>query len=279
MEIGIIGAGKVGCSMGKYMREHDLSVAGYFSRQRESSEQAGTFTDTKVFEDLESIVRACDLLLITTPDDVIGSVWEEVREMPVKDKIICHFSGSISSAVFTEIEHTGASGCSIHPMYAFSDKFTSYRQLDTVMFTVEGQDKAVAVVERLLSGMGNRVLNISPEGKELYHCCASLASNFMIGLFQMSLDLLTECGIPEETGQELLTPLVRNNMEAMLQNGTQRALSGPIERGDTGTVQKHLAVLREKDRQLYKRLGEKVLSVARRKNPERDYRELEQLFG
>ena len=52
MEIGMIGAGKVGCSMGKYMIEHGFKVAGYVSRHRESSEQAGTFTGTKVFEDL-----------------------------------------------------------------------------------------------------------------------------------------------------------------------------------------------------------------------------------
>ena len=55
----MIGAGKVGCSMGKYMIEHGFKVAGYVSRHRESSEQAGTFTGTKVFEDLYELIQAC----------------------------------------------------------------------------------------------------------------------------------------------------------------------------------------------------------------------------
>ena len=75
MQIGIIGAGKVGCSMGRYMREHGLFLVGYYSRSIDSSEEAGIFTDTKVFEDLKSIIMACDMLCIATPDDAIAQVW------------------------------------------------------------------------------------------------------------------------------------------------------------------------------------------------------------
>lgn len=216
MKIGIIGAGKVGCSMGKYMKEHGLAVAGYFSRRTESSEEAGTFTGTKAFEDLKSIIRACDILCIAVSDDAIKGVWSEMCAVSeregasrlLENKIICHFSGSLSSDVFTGIENTGASACSVHPMSAFSDRFTSYRQLNHVRFTIEGQNKALQVMEGLISHMGNKVLKIQPEMKALYHCSASLVSNFMVGLFDMGLDLLERCGIDEKSGRELLGPLV-----------------------------------------------------------------------
>lgn len=286
MEIGMIGAGKVGCSMGKYMIEHGFKVAGYVSRHRESSEQAGTFTGTKVFEDLYELIQACGLLCLAVPDDEIGNVWQQMRGMgekgsavhPLAGKIVCHFSGSLSSAVFSGIESTGAAGCSVHPMYAFSDKFTSYQKLNSAIVTIEGQKRAAAVMEDMFSHMGNRVLKISPEAKMRYHCSASLVSNFMTGLFSMGLDLLEQCGIPEEAGRELVGPLVVHNIESAVRDGAEKTLTGPIERGDVHTVEGHLAVLGGEERMIYRLLGQKVLAVAQRKNPDRDYRNISELL-
>ena len=87
----------------------------------------------------------------------------------------------------------------------------------------------------------------------------------------MGLDLQEECGIGREEGEELIQPLVEKNVHQMLWDGVVKALTGPIERGDAGTVQKHLSVLEESDAQIYRLLGQKVLAVAEEKNPERDY--------
>ncbi len=277
MEIGIIGAGKVGCSMGKYMKEHGHSVAGFYSRSARSSEEAGTFTGTKAFEDLKTIVAACDLLFVAVPDDDIGAVWQEIRrlQLSLEGKILCHFSGSLSSAVFSGIEDTGASACSIHPMSAFSDKFTSYQQLQDIYLTMEGMEIATQVVGSLFRDMGNKVLTIAPETKALYHCSASLVSNFMIGLYEMGLELLEQCGIDEEDARALTTPLVANNIQAMLEKGPSAALTGPIERGDVKTVEKHLDALGDSaEGNVYRDLGQYVLHVAERKNPDREYMEI-----
>jgi hypothetical protein len=305
MDIGIIGAGKVGCSMGKYMKEHGLPVAGYFSRSSESSEEAGTFTNTTVFYQLSDIIKKCDILCIATPDDVIGSVWKEILELSkpektdlptaekrtelgnpdltksgnpgfraLENKILCHFSGSLSSDVFSGTESVGAFACSVHPMYAFSDKFTSYRQLNHVFMTMEGDERAVCVMEKLFSDMGNPVLKIRPEQKALYHCSASLVSNHMIGLYQLGLDLLERCGIERATAEQLLGSLVSANTQAMLEKGPEKALTGPIERGDVQTVKKHLSVLEEDEAALYRMLSQKVLEAARKKNPTKNYEEM-----
>ena len=88
MQIGFIGAGKVGCSIGKYLKEHGRPVAGYVSRHIESSEFAGTFTDTKAFENLQEMTESCDILCITTTDREIENVWNELQKQDLKDKII-----------------------------------------------------------------------------------------------------------------------------------------------------------------------------------------------
>lgn len=281
MEIGMIGAGKVGCSMGKYMKEHGYPVQGFYSRSRQSSEEAGTFTGTKAFKDLRTIITACNLLFIAVPDDCIGEVWQEIRglQLSLDGKILCHFSGSLSSAVFSGIEDTGAFACSIHPMFAFSDKFTSYQQLQDIYLTMEGNETATEMVGALFEKMGNPVLTIEPDAKALYHCCASLVSNFMIGLYEMGLGLFEKCGISREDARILTTPLVENNVQSMLKEGTVSALTGPMERGDVKTVEKHLEALGNSGAaKVYRNLGRYVLEVAERKNPERDYEAVKEVL-
>lgn len=271
MEIGIVGAGKVGCSIGKYLCEHDRPVVGYFSQSRESVEFAATFTGTKSFPTLEELTAASSILFIATPDDVIPEIWEEIKKQSIQGKIICHFSGSLSSVVFSDIGQTGASGCSIHPMYAFSNKITSYENLNSVMFTTEGEDAALAVVASLFRQLGNPVSTICRDSKIRYHAAASMVSNMMVGLYQMGVDMLKSCGLEQETARQLVEPLVRGNMEAVLHGSPEEALTGPIERNDIGTVEKHLQVLSSREREVYAGLGQVVVEIAEKKNPGRDY--------
>ena len=101
MQIGIIGAGKVGCSLGKYLKDAGVTVTGYFSRTVESAQEAADFTQTKVFANVQDLVKASDTLFITTPDGSIGDVWDCIAKLSIQNKIICHFSGSLSSVVFS----------------------------------------------------------------------------------------------------------------------------------------------------------------------------------
>jgi predicted short-subunit dehydrogenase-like oxidoreductase (DUF2520 family) len=276
MTIGIVGAGKVGCSIGKYLREHGISVAGYYSRSKESVESAATFTETKSFHSFGELLEASDICFVTTPDDVISQVWGQAVGKTIQGKIFCHFSGSLSSAVFSNRKEAGVSACSIHPMYAFSDKFTSYEKLNQVIFTMEGDEAALSVLRPLFEGLGNRVCVMDSEKKSRYHAAASMVSNMMIGLYEMGIDMLEDCGFSRGDSGKLIEPLVRGNIEALLSTTPELALTGPIERGDAATVEKHLSVLTEEERAVYVNLGRVLVGIARRKNPTRDYTAMEQ---
>lgn len=271
MQIGIIGAGRVGCSIGKYLMEGNVPVTGYYSRTVESADEAARFTGTVRFNSINEIAKASDTLFITTPDDGIADVWDCIAGLSVKNKIICHFSGSLSSVVFSGIENTGASGCSIHPMLAFSNKFSSYKQLNNALFTIEGMDCAVSAIKNLFETMGNKVFEMKTDEKTRYHAAASIVSNNMIALYQMGIDNLMECGFSEKDAKVLVTPLVRGNVNSFLENGSEAALTGPVERNDIGTVTNHMKVLSGDDKEVYRCLAKRLVMIAEEKNSDRDY--------
>ena len=254
---------------------------------------------------MDKLVSESDTLFLATPDEGIGQVWDCIKGMELSGKIICHFSGSLSSHVFSGIGQTGAVGCSIHPMYAFSGKFTSYQQFHTALLTLEGQQQAVRKMTALFGErLGHRILTIQAEDKLKYHAAAAMASNYMVGLFHVSLELLAECGFSEEESRMLLAPLVRVNVENMLEKGTKEALTGPIERNDVETVKGHLQVLEtagidrcgmegqayimkardgkpagNKAEGVYRMLGQVLASIAESRHPDRDYADLKRLLA
>lgn len=280
MKIGIIGAGKVGTTLGKYLVSHNVTVRGFYSRTYKSAETAAEFTDTTAYHTLAELVLASDTLFVTTPDGEIGTVWDCIAKDKLQNKIICHFSGSLSSNVFSGIGDTGAYACSIHPMYAFSDKFTSYEQFHTAFLTMEGDEVAIRQMRNLFEKkLSHSVMVMSGEDKMKYHTAAAFASNYMVGLLEVSLRLLSECGFSREDSQRMLSPLVIANLKDALKRGTKAALTGPAERNDLGTVEKHLEVLRGQNAEkIYCSIGEELVCLAEKKHEDRDYTALKNLL-
>lgn len=278
MKIGFIGAGRVGFSFGKYLTASGLNVVGYYSRNYSDAYEAAQFTGTCPFKNLAALINASDTLFITVPDNQIQSVWDCIVKYPVKNKIICHFSGSVSSAVFSDRHTYGAYGCSLHPMVAFSDKYNAYRLLKGSFCTIEGDQEILGVISELLLSLDISYKCISPDDKSKYHTAASIASNSVVALIQLSTELLCSCGFSEQESYHALENLVRNNINSVFEKGTVQALTGPVERCDTDTVQKHLTALSGDDLVLYKLLAYRLAAIAKKKNPDKDYMPVIQLL-
>lgn len=279
MKIGIIGAGKVGVTLGKYLGEHGIQVTGFYSKSRQSIKEACEFTGTKEFYTLEELVLANDILFVTTPDGVIGEIWNQIAGYPMEQKIICHFSGSLSCDVFSNRKEAGVYACSIHPIYPFDQKFSAYLQFHHAVLTIEGDREAVDRMAPLFEALGHKVFQMEGTEKRKYHCGASMASNHMLALLEMAVRLLNQCGFGEEEAREILGPLVISNLENALKKGVAEALTGPIERNDTETVAGHLETLSQKEREIYKSLGSILLELSQKKHPKRDYGDLEKMLG
>lgn len=283
MNIGFIGAGKVGCSLGRYFAEGGLSLSGYYSIPRNTSLEAAQFTNTYSFESAEDLIKECDCVFVTVPDGLIGSVWEDIKDYNLKGKIICHCSGAMTSAdAFAGIEKTGASGYSVHPLFAVSDRYSTYKELPGVFFTLEGDEDRIGEVAELIGSLGNPVRIISGEDKTMYHCAAAAASNLVCGILDMSFDLMERCGFSEEDARSAMGALIRGNVEHVLEVGTAEGLTGPIERNDVDTVRKHIECLKGSDtaqeREMYKTVSLRLTDMASERHCDRDYSPMRKLL-
>lgn len=280
MNIGIIGAGKVGVSVGRYLKDNNIQISGFYDINSDNAAFAAQFTQTDCFSDLEELVKVSDTLFITTPDNVIGSVWDCIRNknMSVQNKIVCHFSGALSSDVFTDSQSTGAGVCSIHPMLAFSDKLTSYRIPANTFFAIEGDETAVSALKSLFESLGNTVCRIDRSKKPLYHTAASVLSNELVALLDMGYSLLEQCGFSRDDAVKATQNLVSGNVKSVLENGCVNALTGPVERNDLQTVKKHVNSLESEDRQIYILLAKRLVKIAKAKNEDRNYRDLSEFL-
>ncbi len=279
MKIGFIGAGRVGCSIGKYLQQSGICIAGFYDPQTEAADSAAAFTGSKSYPILEDLIFHSDLLFITTPDSMIVPVWEEIRQLSLAEKVICHCSGALPSDAFAGITETGASGCSFHPMLPFSSRFDSFGQLKHACFTIEGQDPAVEAVTNLFARLGNTVCRIPGEHKPKYHTAASILSNQVIAVLDTGYRLLEQCGFTREEARNAAAGLIRQNIENVIQQDCISALTGPVERNDLPTVQKHLNCLSTEDRQMYQMLGLKLVQLAEKKNPGQDYQAMRALLN
>lgn len=279
MKFGFIGAGKVSFSLGKYFSINKLNVVGYYSKNNESAKEAAEFTNSKYFKSMEELIKECDVIFITTPDRVIKEVWNNINKNIILNKIICHCSGSLSSEIFSNIIDYKAYSYSIHPLFAFSDKYNSHKTLNEAFITIEGDSRYLDFFKKMFLRLNNKVKVISKENKDKYHTAAVTVSNHVISLAQIGISLLEECGFSEDEANKALYPLMLNNIINIGQNGIVSSLTGPVERGDLDTVIKHIKCLKnEDDKVIYKLLSKKLVEIAKRKSNV-DYKKIEDVIG
>ena len=273
MKVGFIGAGKVGCSLYDY-----ILVTGCYTRTQ--ANVSGTEKQTqKIFTtSIDKILTKSDVLFLTVPDDAISTVWEQVKTYPIQGKFICHCSGSLGSAVLSGIEATGAYGYSIHPMFPFKSKKTAYEDLAQALFSVEGNEEHMEEIMDLLSACPNRIVRLKSEDKPKYHAAAVFASNLAVGLINQAKELLNECGFDDEAALNALKPLAVTNMNNIFDVGTCDALTGPVERHDIKTVQKHLDAIDQEKKETYSALTKEIIKLAETRHPDVSYADMKHVL-
>lgn len=292
-KVGWIGAGKVGCSLGKHMKDHGITLSGYYSRNRQSAQEAAAFTDSHAYEEMEELVKDSDILFLTVPDGQIAGVWDRIKalQQDLRGKTICHASGSLSSEVFSGIDSQQAVGFSVHPLYAIHDKYHSYKDLDRCLFTIEGKNGPEReLLAQLLSRCGNEYEFMSAESKALYHAAAVVVSNFVVGLSYLGEKMLTDCGFSKENSVRALIPMLLGNAENIKETGSVNALTGPVERNDVSTILRHLQAFAGQQEKsdtavdyalvtdLYKDMTKLLVDIGQEKHKDYDYGQLKEIL-
>ena len=278
MRIGFIGAGRVGFTMGKYLVDHGIDVAGYCSRTKEHAEDASRFTDTGYYENAEDLIKECDAIFLTVSDSYISEVFDDIKKLPcTAGKIICHTSGAISSEVFNDTL-CQVYGYSVHPMYAVSDKYTSYKSFSNAFITIEGHEKYLDELKAVFDASGLKTGILATDSKVKYHAASVAASNLVCGMYGFAQRLLTECGFDKESASAALKGLFLDNARGVVDKGVIDQLTGPLERGDIRTMINHLNCLDDESAAVYKAASSEVLKIAKVKNKDRSYSEIESLL-
>ncbi len=268
VNIAFVGAGKVGCSLARYLADgEEVSLAGFFSRSPESAREAAALAGGAAFGSLADAADAADVLFVTTPDSAISDVAEKLAGCGtgLRGKVVAHCSGATGSGALDACRAAGADVASCHPLYAVSSRFDSWQELSRAWFTLEGDDVACDALEAMLASRGNHVARIDAAQKARYHAAAVMASNLVVGLYDMAAGELARCGLDRTDAESALVGLFLGNAEHIAADGVAASLTGPAARGDEATIERHLACLGGDERAVYELLTARCREIAARR--------------
>jgi len=264
--IGFVGAGHVGTALAVAFERAGWPIGGVASRSPERRREVGGLVPAAVTVAAPAeLLDLVDILFVTVPDDAIPGVVADLRLY--SGQAIVHTSGLLPSTVLEPALAAGCAAASFHPLVAFADRDRAVAALRGASIALEGDEQLVAVLAGLAESIGARPVRVETTGKAAYHVAAVLAAGGLVGLLEAITTVARGAGLDEAGALAVYSPLARQalaNGEAL---GLQGALTGPIARGDVGTVEAHLAALRRVAPSAvpaYLALGQAQLAIAER---------------
>ena len=252
--IGFIGAGKVGTALAVTLSGKGYAVVAVYSRTRASSQRlADSVDDCRVCDTGQEVAETADLVFVTTPDDVIEEVVAELYWR--KGQSVVHCSGADSTAILEEAREDGASVGGFHPLQTFASVTHAIENIPGSTFAIEAEEPLLATLKDMAAALEGTWVRLNAEDKVLYHAAAVMACNYFVTLVKLATDLWGTFGASPEQATRALVPLLRGTLNNIENVGLPNCLTGPIARGDIGTIRKHLAAL--------KRAAPEVLSAYR----------------
>lgn len=262
IKLGFIGAGTIATALAVALSHKGYPVVAVSSRSQQSTDKFARLIDScQSYSSNQEVADAAELVFIATPDDVIASVVTEIKWRPGQS--IVHCSGADSTDILASAREAGAAVGAFHPLQTF----VGLRQenLPGITYTLEAEEPLLTTLKEIATTLGGRWIVLKAEDKILYHTAAVFACNYLITLVKIATDLWQSFGIPPQQATQALLPLLRGTINNIDATGIPRCLTGPIARGDSGTIKKHLDALQKAAPELiatYRELGLKTISIA-----------------
>ena len=267
-KIGIIGAGRLGASLARALCEVDCSVAAICDRKKGSALRCAALCKqyTEAYS-LNQLPRDLTLIFISVPDDSIESIAQKLAESYAfsPKTIIAHTSGALDSTILSPLRSHTTFLASIHPVQTFSGTDSDWKRLFRIHYGLEGSFSAIARLKKIVKRLYSDVLVLSRNQKTLYHISCVYASNYLIASMSAATHLANIIGLNEEESIKILQPLARATLENIMEKGISSAITGPIVRGDLGTIETHINQLRKSCPELetsYVMLGGRLANIA-----------------
>lgn len=242
MRIVLVGPGRAGLSLARRLRENGHSLAGVMARRPEAAAGAAADLNAPVLE-WHGTLPSCDLVVVAVRDDAIASVADHLGPRLGGAGGAVHLSGLTSVAALAGLGHGIPTG-SFHPLQTLPNPEVGAARLDGAWVAVTSEDGVFA--DRLFSlarSLGMHPFELDDESKAVYHAAAAAAANYTMTSLALAERLFTASGVPFAAAE----PLVRAVVDNAFALGPVAALTGPVARGDAGTVRAQVRAVAEVD--------------------------------
>ena len=264
IETGFIGAGTTGIALAVRLSQKGCPVVAVSSRTLSSAHKlAGLVSNCQVCNTAQELADAAELVFITTPDDVIAQVCGEVHWRAGQS--VVHCSGAHSVDILEPARNLGAAVGSFHPLQTFADIDQAIENLPGSIFALEAEEPLLSMLKELTLLLNGSWVELKPGDKVLYHAAAVFACNYLVTLFKLALDLWLDFGVSSREATSALLPLLKGTVNNIDNIGLPDCLTGPVARGDSGTIERHLSALETRSPSLlttYKELGLQTIPIA-----------------
>lgn len=270
--IALIGPGRLGQAVTALLRQQGYPITAIVGRDRQRTAEAARFIGAELMATTD--INRCapaDIILIATADDQLVTTAAQLCDtVPLRDTtLLVHCSGLHPAQVLKHSADIPQQVLAMHPLQTFASGEQGMKSLAGCFFSLEGDTQAIEQGQQLVSDLGGQSFNIDGEFKARYHAAACMASNFITTLIDSASEVLRPCNSQQDIPLSVLGPLIRTAVENSLTLGPKTALTGPIVRGDDGTVASHLEQLKQHHPDLvalYQQLGLKTVNLAQRSN-------------
>ena len=245
LAVGVVSAGRVGAVLGAALARAGHTVVAASGVSKDSIRRAEELLPGVALLPPDEVVRSADLVLLALPDDALaGMVRGLVATGAVRPgQIVVHTSGAHGVEVLDPAAELGALPLALHPVMTFTGRAEDLERIAACCFGVTataGDEAAWSVGEALVVEMGAEPVRVPPSARPLYHAALTHGANHLVTLVGEAAELLRDAGVASP--ERLLGPLLSAALDNALRHG-DRALTGPVARGDAGTVRTHIAVL------------------------------------
>lgn len=249
----IIGGGRVGTAVGHLLQRTGEEVRAVACRSEESLARVAAYlNDVYLTTDVVKAAKKGNVIIITTPDDLIADTCLTLSSAGAvrKGEHVVHMSGALGLDVLRAAEEQGADIACLHPLQTFADVRGAVKKIPGSVFAVTARDAGTqAWAESLARRLGGEPVYLAEKDKVLYHIGAVVASNLLVALEHAAELMYQEIGMEGGRALKALLPLVEGTVDNLRRLGTERALTGPVARGDIGVLRRHLECMEREGRE------------------------------
>nr|WP_246222422.1 DUF2520 domain-containing protein [Phytoactinopolyspora limicola] len=242
LNVGVVGTGRVGAVLGAALKRAGHHVVAAYGVSVTSRSRASELLPGVSMMDVDGVLDRADLVLLTVPDDVLPGLVEGLATTDAvrPGQFVVHTSGRFGVAVLDPATRSGALPLALHPAMTFTGTSVDLQRLEGATFGVTAPEQLWPVAEALVIEMGSEPVRVAEDQRTLYHAALTHGANHLITLVNDAMDLLRAAGV--EQPDRSLAPLLSAALDNTLRQGDE-ALTGPVSRGDAGTVAGHLQEL------------------------------------